>query len=397
MNFLESFKMAFSNIRASKMRSFLTMLGIIIGVGAVIVIVGLGNGMQIYMTEQFESMGTNTLSVSIMGRGSGRTVSVDQMYEIVEENPEYLERISPTVTMQTSVKIGTKTPSYTSITGVSEDYFLIKDYTVQQGRGLQYVDMLKRNKVCVVGSYLNREYFGGQALGQTLKLGGTPFTIVGVLEEAADSTEASTDDAVYLPYSTASRLSYTGNINSYTLTVTDVDNAAASKEVVENALYEIFDDENAYMVISMAEMLDMMSDMLNVMITILAVIAGISLVVGGIGIMNIMLVSVSERTREIGIRKALGAKERFIMSQFVIEAATTSALGGVVGILLGEALSSVATVLITSLMQVEMAVTPSAASILMAVGHFRGHRILFGYLPAKKAALLNPIDALRYE
>ena len=397
MNFLESFKMAFSNIRASKMRSFLTMLGIIIGVGAVIVIVGLGNGMQIYMTEQFESMGTNTLSVSIMGRGSGRTVSVDQMYEIVEENPEYLERISPTVTMQTSVKIGTKTPSYTSVTGVSEDYFLIKDYTVQQGRGLQYVDMLKRNKVCVVGSYLNREYFGGQALGQTLKLGGTPFTIVGVLEEAADSTEASTDDAVYLPYSTASRLSYTGNINSYTLTVTDVDNAAASKEVVENALYEIFDDENAYMVISMAEMLDMMSDMLNVMITILAVIAGISLVVGGIGIMNIMLVSVSERTREIGIRKALGAKERFIMSQFVIEAATTSALGGVVGILLGEALSSVATVLITSLMQVEMAVTPSAASILMAVGISVGIGILFGYLPAKKAALLNPIDALRYQ
>lgn len=389
--------MAFSNIRASKMRSFLTMLGIIIGVGAVIVIVGLGNGMQIYMTEQFESMGTNTLSVSIMGRGSGRTVSVDQMYEIVEENPEYLERISPTVTMQTSVKIGTKMPSYTSVTGVSEDYFLIKDYTVQQGRGLQYVDMLKRNKVCVVGSYLNREYFGGQALGQTLKLGGTPFTIVGVLEEAADSTEASTDDAVYLPYSTASRLSYTGNINSYTLTVTDVDNAAASKEVVENALYEIFDDENAYMVISMAEMLDMMSDMLNVMITILAVIAGISLVVGGIGIMNIMLVSVSERTREIGIRKALGAKERFIMSQFVIEAATTSALGGVVGILLGEALSSVATVLITSLMQVEMAVTPSAASILMAVGISVGIGILFGYLPAKKAALLNPIDALRYE
>ena len=397
MNFLESFKMAFSNIRASKMRSFLTMLGIIIGVGAVIVIVGLGNGMQIYMTEQFESMGTNTLSVSIMGRGSGRTVSVDQMYEIVEENPEYLERISPTVTMQTSVKIGTKTPSCTSVTGVSEDYFLIKDYTVQQGRGLQYVDMLKRNKVCVVGSYLNREYFGGQALGQTLKLGGTPFTIVGVLEEAADSTEASTDDAVYLPYSTASRLSYTGNINSYTLTVTDVDNAAASKEVVENALYEIFDDENAYMVISMAEMLDMMSDMLNVMITILAVIAGISLVVGGIGIMNIMLGAVSERTREIGIRKALGAKERFIMSQFVIEAATTSALGGVVGILLGEALSSVATVLITSLMQVEMAVTPSAASILMAVGISVGIGILFGYLPAKKAALLNPIDALRYE
>jgi putative ABC transport system permease protein len=397
LNVLEAFKMALSNIRASKMRSFLTMLGIIIGVGAVIVIVGLGNGMQLYMTEQFESMGTNTLTVNIMGRGSGRSVSEEQMYEIVEDNPEYLDLISPTVSMSSRIKIGRETPSYTSVTGVSEDYFEIKDYQVSQGRGLQYVDVLKRSKVCVVGSYINREYFDGQALGQTLKLDGTPFTIVGVLEEEGDSTQASTDDAIYVPYSTAARMSAMGTIGSYVLTVTDVDNATASKEVVEDALFDIFEDDNAYMVISMAEMLDIMTDMLNVMITILAVIAGISLVVGGIGIMNIMLVSVSERTREIGIRKALGAKERYIMSQFVIEAATTSTLGGILGILLGEGLSSVATMLITTIMQVEMQVVPSAGSILMAVGISVGIGILFGYLPAKKAALLNPIDALRYE
>ena len=396
MNFLESFKMALSNIRTSKMRSFLTMLGIIIGVASVIVIVGLGNGMEIYMTEQFESMGTNSLSVTIMGRGSGRSVSVDDMYEIVEENSDSLSMLSPTVTMQASAKIGTETTSYTSITGVSEDYFTMKDYTVAQGRGLQYVDMLRRGKVCVVGSYINRNYYAGQAVGQTIKLGGNTFTIVGVLDEIADSTEASSDDAVFVPYSTAARLSGT-TITSYTVAAIDADHAAQGKTALENALFEIFDDDNAYMVISMAEILDMMTQMLGVMITILAAIAAISLVVGGIGIMNIMLVSVSERTREIGIRKALGAKERYIMTQFVIEAATTSAIGGALGILLGEGLSSVATVIIVNALQTEMAVTPSAGSITLAVGISVAIGILFGYLPAKKAARLNPIDALRYD
>ena len=394
---MESFKMAVSNIRTSKMRSFLTMLGIIIGVAAVIVIVGLGNGMEIYMTEQFESMGTNTLSVSIYGRGTGRTVSDEDMYDIVERNSDALELLSPTVTMQSPAKIGTETITSTSITGVSEDYFTIKDYDVAMGRGLQYVDMLKRSRVCVVGTYLNQEYFGGNALGQTVKIGGTPFTVVGVLNEIGDSTEYSSDNAIFVPYTTAARLSNMGTISSYTVTVTDVNNSTWSKGVLEKELFDIFEDENAYTVISMAEILDLMTQMLDVMITVLAAIAAISLVVGGIGIMNIMLVSVSERTREIGVRKALGAKERYIMSQFVIEAATTSAIGGAVGIAFGQGLSSLATVIIVNALDTDLAVTPSAGSIALAVGISVAIGILFGYLPAKKAARLNPIDALRHD
>ena len=397
MNVMESFKMAVGNIRTSKMRSFLTMLGIIIGVAAVIVIVGMGNGMEIYMTEQFESMGTNTLTVSIYGRGTGRTVTDEDMYDIVERNSDALELLSPTVTMQSPAKIGTDTINGTSITGVSEDYFTIKDYDVAMGRGLQYVDMLKRSRVCVVGTYLNQEYFGGNALGQTVKIGGTPFTVVGVLNEIGDSTEYSSDNAIFVPYTTAARLSNMGTISSYTVTVTDVNNSTWSKGVLEKELFDIFEDDNAYTVISMAEILDLMTQMLDVMITVLAAIAAISLVVGGIGIMNIMLVSVSERTREIGVRKALGAKERYIMSQFVIEAATTSAIGGAVGIAFGQALSSLATAIVVAALDTDLAVTPSVGSIALAVGISVAIGILFGYLPAKKAARLNPIDALRHD
>ena len=166
---------------------------------------------------------------------------------------------------------------------------------------------------------------------------------------------------------------------------------------LEQSLYSRLRSDSAYLVISMAQLLDVMTEMIDVVITVLAIIAGISLVVGGVGIMNIMLVSVSERTREIGIRKALGAKERYILTQFVIEAAVISAMGGVIGIALGYGLSSLATVVIAAMLQVDMAVTPTLSSIVLAFGASAAIGILFGYLPARKAALLNPIDALRYE
>lgn len=396
MSLRQSFLMAIKNIMSSKVRSLLTMLGIIIGIAAVIVIVGLGNGMETYMTDSFKSMGTNLLTVTVLGRGSSRSVSEEDMYQLLDDNPEYLDALSPTVTYSGTVKIGTESLS-SSVTGVSEDYLYMKAYEIDRGRDLSYIDMENRSKVCVVGSYISKEFFNGNPVGEEIKIGGNTFTVIGAMAEELESEEGSTDDCVYIPYTTAARLSNTGKISSYTFAVVSEETISESKAIIEEKLKKIFGSDSAFLVISLSEILDVMSQMIDIMVTVLAGIAAISLVVGGIGIMNIMLVSVTERTREIGIRKALGAKQRNIMSQFVIEAATTSALGGVIGIGMGYMFSEIATRVISVALEVEMKVIPTVGSVMLAFGISVGIGILFGYLPAKKAARLNPIDALRYE
>ena len=221
--------------------------------------------------------------------------------------------------------------------------------------------------------------------------------VVGVLAESGDSTEGSVDDVIYIPYANAQRLGG-GYGDMYLMTSTDRDTASAAKGIIENRLFKTYQSSDYYMVMTSAEMMDAMDSMLNTLMMILILIAAISLLVGGIGIMNIMLVSVTERTREIGIRKALGARENAIMRQFVIEAATTSALGGVLGIALGFGLSAAATAIVANAMpDTPITVSPSMAAVLIAFGVSAGIGIAFGYLPAKKAAVLNPIDALRYD
>ena len=397
MSIWESVAMAVKNIISSKTRTLLTMLGIVIGVAAVIVIVGLGNGLEGYVTDSFSDMGTNTLTVSVQSRGSTRTLEEDDMYAMVEENAAYLDQCSPTVSMMGTVKIGTDTTS-SSVTGVSEAYLAMMGYEVASGRGIQYSDVAQRGKVCVVGAYVDQAYYGGSAVGQTLRVGGQSLTIVGVLVQQAETLEeGGGDDCVYLPYSTASRLSG-GRVSSYVVTVLDENQIEASTTALESALYDYFESDDFYTVTSMSEMVETMTSMINIIVGVLAGIAAISLVVGGIGIMNIMLVSVTERTREIGIRKALGARESAIMRQFVIEAATTSALGGVLGIALGFGLSAAATAIVANAMpDTPITVSPSMAAVLIAFGVSAGIGIAFGYLPAKKAAVLNPIDALRYD
>ncbi len=397
MSIFQSFLLALKNILSSKVRAFLTMLGIIIGVSGVMVIVGMGNGMENYMKDSFQSLGTDLLTVNIIGTGTSEKITADDMYALVAENPEYLKNVSPVVNVQGSVKIGSETLDETGITGVSESYVSMQNLELEDGRFLQYADVLSRGNVCVVGSYITKMWLGGDAVGKTIRLNGLNFTIIGALSEESESEEGGSDDAVYIPYTTAARMSSTGMITSYSFQVVSEEHVAEAKEAVGDALYNVYGTEDAYRIISMSEILDIMTTMLDVLVAVLAAIAAVSLVVGGIGIMNIMLVSVSERTREIGIRKALGAKRKYILQQFVIEAATLSALGGVVGIIFGFLLSSLATFILKQALDPNLAVTPSVNAIAMAVGISAAIGILFGYLPARKAARLNPIDALRYE
>lgn len=386
---IQAFILAVKSLTASKMRSFLTMLGIIIGVAAVIVLVSMVNGMSSDMMETFESMGTNLVSVSIRGRGGNRAVSVEDMQQLVDDNPNDLSAMSPKVTISGTVKSGNENVS-TSCVGVNEFYKDINNSDVQVGRFISYIDVENRLNNCVLGTYLVNELFDGEnPIGETVKINGYSFQVVGVLEEKQSSTEGGSDDTVIIPYTVAQKLGG-GSPSSYSFSAVDESRVEQAVSCIENFLLGVFSNENAYNVISQSEMVDQVNELTGTMTLVLVGVAGISLLVGGIGIMNIMLVSVTERTREIGIRKSLGATPFDIKSQFVVEAITTSGIGGIIGILFG-ALAAWATTLMG------MTVSISAAAVLISFSVSVIIGVTFGYFPAKKASKLNPIEALRYD
>ena len=394
MNVFQCFILALKSLATSKIRALLTMLGIIIGVGAVIIIMSLGNGVTNEVSDAFDSLGTNSITVSVMGRGSTRSISADEMYEMASENSEVIKAISPTVNCSAQVRIGSD--SYgPSMTGVGEDYPDIKSLNVQEGRFLNYIDIAEEKRVCVVGAYYNStEAFNGQALGNTIKLNGYVFTIIGVLENQSDDWEddSSSDNMILVPYSTAAKLlSRTATISSYTVLAMNDDTVSSAKTVVENTLYKAFGNENAYSVVSMAEMLDEVTGVMDIMVVALALIAGISLLVAGIGIMNIMLVSVAERTREIGTRKALGASAKTIKEQFLFESVVISQIGCALGVFMGVLAGNLVAMAMKASFIIPWLWILAAIAVCLVVG------IASGYIPAVRASKLDPIEALRYE
>lgn len=402
----ESFIIAFQALVSNKMRSVLTMLGIIIGVGAVIAMVSIGMGVRDQVQSSISSLGSNMLIVtpgsssSSGGIRSGAGSAITLKFEdanAIRENIKQIDYVSPTVSRSYQIVAGNQNWN-TSVQGVTPEYMAIRSLTVGSGTFISEQDMNSRNRVAVIGSTVAENLFGDvNPTGQKVRIHNTPYRVIGVLDSKGQSSMGQDqDDVVIIPLTTAQeRLLGITYVQSINIQVSDVEAMDQVEAEVTNLLRQrhkiIGNKDDDFTVRNLTSLMEMMTETAGMMTLLLGSIAAISLLVGGIGIMNIMMVSVTERTREIGIRKALGATYGNIMLQFLIESVVIGVIGGLIGIVLGCA----ASMLISEFGGFKTAVT--AAPIFLSFGFSVGIGLFFGIYPARKAALLDPIEALRYE
>ena len=391
----QSFKMAVKAIAGNKMRSFLTILGVVIGVVAIVVLVSIGQGANSSVVESIEGMGTNLITANINARRMN-PIDLDSLNELAQN--EAISYVAPISSVSGTVKAGTTTYDDGVVQGTTPGYESIRNWTVAEGRFLQQPDIDNRSFVAVIGSEAATEMYGTtHAVGETFSLNGYTLTVVGVLAEVGSSASGSNDNQILIPFTLAQRLSNQTSISSFDVSAASSAQVEQAQAAVESYLEKAFENYNTrsfgtqYSVFNQTEMLSTLSETTNTLTLMLGGIAAISLLVGGIGIMNIMLVSVSERTREIGIRKAIGAARGNILTQFLIESLVVSLMGG----LLGLAISVVAVKALAPVLQMTLTIPVNVAWMAIGFSVFIG--VVFGMYPANKASKLRPIEALHYE
>lgn len=406
MNFLESLRVALRALQANKLRSILTMLGIIIGVGAVIAMVAIGNGASAQITAQIQGLGSNLLIVTPGqantggvrgGFGSANTLKMDDVPKIEAAGPA-VKAVAPAASRNVQVVYGPGNTS-TTMTGTTAEYAMIRNVNMDRGRFLTQQDVESNARVAVLGPAVVENLMGSSTanvIGKTIKLNNVPFQVIGVTASQGSSGFMNNDDMIFVPITTA-QMRLIGNkyLRQVFVEASSADMMQTAQDEITQALEKAHHlrsgQPDDFSIMNQADILATMQNVTQTMTMLLGGIAAISLLVGGIGIMNIMLVSVTERTREIGIRKAIGAKGRDILTQFLIEAVVLSILGGGIGIALGWLGSNFVG------KALNMRASMTVGSVLMAFGFSAAIGIIFGVFPARKAASMDPIEALRYE
>ena len=406
MNFANLFRIALKALSNNKFRGFLTMLGIIIGVGSVITMLAIGQGSKKSIQAEISEMGSNMIMISPGAeRRGGVRMSGDDMqtlkvkdYEDISTKCKYVTLVSPTINASGQAVFGANnTP--TSVYGVNQDYLEIRNYKVEDGDLFSEQDIHSAAKVCLLGKTVVDALFpdGDNPVGKVIRFGSIPFRVVGVLESKGSNTMGmDQDDLMLVPYTTVMKriqaVNYLQGITCSALSEEYTDQAIEEISAILRENHKLKEDaDDDFNIRSQQELSSMMTSTSDMMSTLLAAVAAISLIVGGIGIMNIMYVSVTERTKEIGLRMSIGAKSRDILSQFLIEATLLSVAGGVIGVLLGI----VAAYVVKIILNYPIAISTGSIILSFAVCTIIG--IFVGWYPARKASNLDPIDALRYE
>lgn len=381
--------MSWNNIINNKVRSFLTILGIVIGVASIIALITIVQGATDEVTSQVSSLGANKITIQAMGTPLKQGLNEGDLKEL--RTIENIKGISPSISSQVSISGNQMVNENITVEGRNDIFFKEDSETIKNGRKLNPLDLELSTKVAVIGEDINKKLFlDRNPLGEEIVINGLTFTIVGVLEGGSEFELSSNNETIFIPYTTAMKTLENRNIKNVDVYMENSSKADLIIEDLKIVLNQAFNyKEDAYFIFNFEDIIDAIGNITSMMTLLLAGIASISLIVGGIGIMNMMLVSVTERTSEIGLRKALGAQPNRIQLQFIIESIFLSLFGGIFGLVLGLLISYVAS------LYIGYSFTISLMTILIAIGFSTIIGIVFGYAPARKASNLNPIDALR--